>query len=415
MSKKIIKSLRGFQDILPTEVGYFKFIEDTIRDIVDSYGVSELRVPLLESADVFDRSLGDDTDIINKEMYVFSDKNNEKICLRPEGTSSIVRCVLENNLVYDRGIKKRKFWYYGPMFRYEKPQKGRYRQFTQFGLEFFGYPDVDSEIEIILIVNKILKKLKINKVTLNVNSIGNIEDRKKYCRLIKSTMTKFKSELTEVAMRTLDKNPIRLLDSKDDQVKSILNELPPIVDFVCKDSKSRFDDFLRVLNEVEVDYVIDNTIVRGLDYYNDTVFEWKSKSLGSQDAICAGGRYDNLIQSLHTYDVPAVGVAFGVERIVELIKLEHKLSVPRTYPIVKHDDGDIPNFLLTSEQIRNEYPSVSFFNTDPSASFSSQIKYSKKLNDKLAIIINNNQILIKNHDNEELVETSLSKLMSILN
>ena len=414
MSKKLIKSLRGFQDILPSDVHFFNFLEETIKATVNHYGVSELRIPLLENAEVFDRSLGDDTDIVNKEMYIFSDKNNEKICLRPEGTSSIVRCVLEHGLVYDRGIKRKKYWYYGPMFRYEKPQRGRYRQFNQFGLEFFGYAGVDSEVEIILIVNKILKQLKISEITFCVNTIGNKKDREDYCKIIESAVAKNKSELTETAKITLEKNPLRLLDSKDDHVKSILKEIPSMIDIMCEESKLRFKDFLGRLEMAGVEYTIDNAIVRGLDYYNDTVFEWKSKSLGSQDAICAGGRYDYLIQSLYDTQVPAVGVAFGVERLVELIKLDNNLSNPAIYPIIKHDDSEVSSFLAACEKIRNKYPSSAFFSTDPSASFSSQIKYSKKLNDKIAIIINNDQILIKHHNNEDFTEIDSSELDNFL-
>ena len=229
-----------------------------------------------------------------------------------------------------------------------------------------------------------------------------------------SIFTIMSSELTETAKMTLEKNPLRLLDSKDEHMKSILKEIPPMIDIMCEESKSRFEDFLGRLDVAGVEYIIDNAIVRGLDYYNDTVFEWKSKNLGSQDAICAGGRYDYLIQSFYETQVPAVGVAFGVERLVELIKLNNNLSNPPIYPIIKHEDSGVPTFLAACEKIRNKYPSSVFFSTDPSASFSSQVKYSKKLNDKMAIIVNNDQILIKHHDIEDFTKIDSSELDNFL-
>ena len=414
MSNKHTTSLRGFKDVLPEELYYYHLIEDVFKKITNSYSINELRTPLLESTTIFDKSLGSQTDIVTKEMYVFRDKNGESVCLRPEGTSSIVRSVIQNNLVYDRGIKKRKYWYYGPMFRYERPQKGRLRQFNQFGLEYFGYPGISSDIELIILINKIFTALKIDDCQLHINSIGNQVDRARYSSEIKSIMSRNTSILTDGEKVTLENNPLRLLDSKNSQIKDILSSLPVLYKSLNEKSQKRFDSIIKLLDQLNINYILDNTIVRGLDYYNDTVMEWKTDKLGSQDAICAGGRYDQLIQSNYSIDVPAVGVAVGVERLVEMLKINQASSEKTMYAIVNNSGGDMNLFIEKSELIRVSYPQHSFMNTDPEGSISSQIKYAKKLNDKLAIIINNNQIKLHNFKDNNEVEISIPELEKYL-
>ena len=414
MSNKHTTSLRGFKDVLPEELYYYRLIEDVFKKITNSYSINELRTPLLESTTIFDKSLGSQTDIVTKEMYVFRDKNGESVCLRPEGTSSIVRSVIQNNLVYDRGIKKRKSWYYGPMFRYERPQKGRLRQFNQFGLEYFGYPGISSDIELIILINKIFTALKIDDCQLHINSIGNQVDRARYSSEIKSIMSRNTSILTDGEKVTLENNPLRLLDSKNSQIKDILSSLPVLYKSLNEKSQKRFDSIIKLLDQLNINYILDNTIVRGLDYYNDTVMEWKTDKLGSQDAICAGGRYDQLIQSNYSIDVPAVGVAVGVERLVEMLKINQASSEKTVYAIVNNSGGDMNLFIEKSELIRVSYPQHSFMNTDPEGSISSQIKYAKKLNDKLAIIINNNQIKLHNFKDNNEVEISIPELEKYL-
>lgn len=414
MSNKHTTSLRGFKDVLPEELYYYHLIEDVFKKITNSYSINELRTPLLESTTIFDKSLGSQTDIVTKEMYVFRDKNGESVCLRPEGTSSIVRSVIQNNLVYDRGIKKRKYWYYGPMFRYERPQKGRLRQFNQFGLEYFGYPGISSDIELIILINKIFTALKIDDCQLHINSIGNQVDRARYSSEIKSIMSRNTSILTDGEKVTLENNPLRLLDSKNSQIKDILSSLPVLYKSLNEKSQKRFDSIIKLLDQLNINYILDNTIVRGLDYYNDTVMEWKTDKLGSQDAICAGGRYDQLIQSNYSIDVPAVGVAVGVERLVEMLKINQASSEKTVYAIVNNSGGDMNLFIEKSELIRVSYPQHSFMNTDPEGSISSQIKYAKKLNDKLAIIINNNQIKLHNFKDNNEVEISIPELEKYL-
>ena len=415
MSKKHTTSLRGFKDILPEDLHHYYSIEKVLKNITNSYSINELRTPILESTNVFDKSLGSQTDIVTKEMYVFNDKNSESVCLRPEGTSSIVRSAIENNLIYDRGIKKRKYWYYGPMFRYERPQKGRLRQFNQFGLEYFGFSGISSEIELIVLINKLFTTLEIDYYQLHINSIGNQVDRDLYGSKIKSIMSDNVSILTDAEKYTLENNPLRLLDSKNAKIKNALSSMPTLYESLNNESKKRFDSVIQLLDQLDINYIIDNSIVRGLDYYNDTVMEWKTDKLGSQDAICAGGRYDQLIQSNYSIDMPAVGVALGVERLVELLKITQTSSNQVKYAILNDSSENINLFIKMSELIRNTYPDHSFMNTDPEGSISSQIKYAKKLNDKQAIIINNNRIKLHNFKDNSQVDVDISELKKYLN
>ena len=415
MNDKYATSLRGFKDILPEDAQYYYLIEEAIKTITKSYFIHELRTPLLENTSVFDKSLGSQTDIVKKEMYVFSDKNGESVCLRPEGTSSIVRSAIENNLIYDRGIKKRKYWYYGPMFRYERPQKGRLRQFNQFGLEYFGFSGTSSDIELIIIINKLLAMLKIEHYELHINSIGDQADRDEYGAKIRLVMNKNLSVLTDSEKATLDNNPLRLLDSKNAKIKDILSSIPVLYETLNDKSKKRFDLVTQLLENLGINFIVDNNIVRGLDYYNDTVMEWKTDKLGSQDAICAGGRYDQLIESNYSIDMPAVGVAVGIERLIELLKQNSALSNESKYVILNDCGDDINLYIKTSESIRKAYPKLSFMNADPESSLSSQIKYAKKINDKFAIIINNNQIKLQKFTDNQNLNIDISELKNYLN
>ena len=415
MNDKYATSLRGFKDILPEDTQYYYLIEEAIRTITNSYFINELRTPLLESTNVFDKSLGSQTDIVTKEMYVFSDKNGESVCLRPEGTSSIVRSAIENNLIYDRGIKKRKYWYYGPMFRYERPQKGRLRQFNQFGLEYFGFSGTSSDIELIIIINKLLAMLKIENYELHINSIGDQADRDEYGTKIRLVMNKNLSVLSDSEKATLSNNPLRLLDSKNAKIKDILSSIPVLYETLNDKSKKRFDLVIELLENLGINFIVDNNIVRGLDYYNDTVMEWKTDKLGSQDAICAGGRYDQLIDSNYSIDMPAVGVAVGIERLIELLKQNTTISNEGKYVILNDCGDDINSYIKTSELIRKAYPKLSFMNADPESSLSSQMKYAKKINDKFAIIINNNQIKLQKFTDNQNLNIDISELKNYLN
>ena len=320
MKTNTIQSIKGFKDILPSEIKFYKYIEKIIFDISNQYAINELRLPFIEKSELFTKSIGDATDIINKEMYDFIDKNGESICLRPEGTASVVRSVIEHSLVYDRGLKKQKYMYYGPMFRHEKPQKGRYRQFNQFGIEYFGFSDTNSDLELIILGFHIFDKLGLNNLKLHLNSLGDKNDKKNYAEIVTKFFTPIKNKLDDYQLNTLNNNPLRLLDSKKDNIRDTLKKIPTMSETLSNESKSRFNILLEKLDNTGIDYILDNSIVRGLDYYNDSVFEWRDTSLGSQNAVCAGGRYDSLVKNTGGNDVPAIGFAMGIERIVELIK-----------------------------------------------------------------------------------------------
>ena len=405
MKKNTIKSIKGFKDILPDEIKYYRYFELISQKVSKQFSIEELRTPITEKSELFNRSIGEGTDIVNKEMYDFIDKSGDSICLRPEGTASIVRSVIEHALVYDRGLKKQKYWYHGPMFRHEKPQKGRYRQFSQFGVEYYGFSDSNSELELIMMGNSLLHSLNIEQATLHINSLGNKDDKKNYEKIIFNHLGKYKSSLDEYQKDTLAKNPLRLLDSKNDNIKELLLNVPTLYETLSDASKSRFDILLKKLDDLEIHYLLDNSIVRGLDYYNDSVFEWRHQSLGSQNAICAGGRYDELVNSIGGDDVPAVGFAMGVERIIEILKLTDNLKIEPNIviPIINTSSEEKSYAHLISKNLRQHFDKINFYNTDSSVSLTSQLKHAMRINDKFIIIITdanikNNNLTIKSNE-----------------
>ena len=394
MKTNSIRSIKGFKDILPSEIKYYKYIEKIIFDISNQYAINELRLPFIEKSELFMKSIGDTTDIVNKEMYDFIDKNGESICLRPEGTASVVRSVIEHSLAYDRGLKKQKYMYYGPMFRHEKPQKGRYRQFNQFGVEYFGFSDTNSDLELIILGFHIFDKLGLYNIKLHLNSLGDKNDKKNYAEIVTKFFTPIKNKLDDYQLNTLNNNPLRLLDSKKDNIRDTLKKIPTMSETLSNESKSRFNILLEKLDNTGIDYILDNSIVRGLDYYNDSVFEWRDTSLGSQNAVCAGGRYDSLVKNTGGNDVPAIGFAMGIERIVELIKNidisfdEQQLIIP----IISTLDETESYGLELATSLRHRYPCLSFYTTDSSASLSSQTKSALKINDTFIILLTNENI-----------------------
>ncbi len=398
MKKNIIKSIKGFKDILPDEIKYYRHFEYILNKVSGQFSIEELRTPIIEKTELFNRSIGDGTDIVSKEMYDFIDKSGDSICLRPEGTASVVRSAIEHALIYDRGLKKQKYWYYGPMFRHEKPQKGRFRQFSQFGVECYGFSDTNSDIELLIMGISLLKELSIENAKLHINSLGNTDDKKKYEKKIFDHLSGYKNSLDEHQKDTLTKNPLRLLDSKSDNIKELLLNLPTLYETLSNSSKSRFDMLLKKLDDLGVDYFLDNSIVRGLDYYNDTVFEWRHDSLGSQNAICAGGRYDGLVNMIGGDNVPAVGFAMGVERVIEILKLNDNLKIKKNIVIAiintSHEKESYAHSI--SKKLRSSFEKVNFYNTDSSASITSQLKHAMKINDRFIIIITDENIKNKN-------------------
>ncbi len=323
MSSLTINAIRGFNDTLPTEASRWRQLESVLMGLMDAYGYEQIRLPIVEQTALFKRAIGDATDIVEKEMYTFFDKGDppESLTLRPEGTAGCVRAMLEHNLL--RGTLPR-VWYTGPMFRYEKPQKGRYRQFHQFGVETFGVKTPDIDAELILLTARMWKRLNLtDKVQLELNTLGEVESRGRYRGALVEYLSARKAQLDEDSQRRLTTNPLRILDSKNEQTQALLNDAPQLHHFLDKASLQHFEQLKAYLDAAGVPYVINQKLVRGLDYYNKTVFEWTTTHLGAQGTVCAGGRYDGLVGQLKgraDQSVPAVGFALGMERLLLLIE-----------------------------------------------------------------------------------------------
>nr|YP_009392574.1 Histidine-tRNA ligase [Caloglossa monosticha]ARW61136.1 Histidine-tRNA ligase [Caloglossa monosticha] len=330
-----MQSLRGTKDILPNEIANWQDIYIKVQQLFNICNYYEIRTPILEQTDLFCRSIGNDTDIINKEMYSFKDQGKRNITLRPEGTASIARAYIANKM-YKNG-KISKLWYLGPMFRYERPQKGRQRQFHQLGIECIGSSSPIADTEVIRIANKILQIFCLNNYTIEINSIGNSKEREKYKEKLKEYLNQYKKDLDEDSKKRLDTNPLRILDSKNLQTKQILYDAPKLKSYLEFTSLNHFDQVCKHLTYLEIPYIVNNKLVRGLDYYNYTAFEIKTDQLGAQETICGGGRYDELIEQLGGPMTPSVGWAIGIERLLILIKsqLNNQIKPLNIYVIAK--------------------------------------------------------------------------------
>jgi len=353
-----IVAIKGFNDILPTQTPAWRRLEQHLASLMDAYGYQQIRLPIVEQTTLFKRSIGDATDIVEKEMYTFFDKGNppESLTLRPEGTAGCVRAMLEHNLL--RGATPR-VWYIGPMFRYEKPQKGRYRQFHQFGVETFGVATPDQDAELILMTARLWKRMGVaNKVQLELNTLGESDERAQYRTALVDFLTAHKAQLDEDSQRRLATNPLRILDSKDAATQKILEHAPKLHDFMGAETMAHFATLQQYLTDAGIAFVINQKLVRGLDYYNKTVFEWTTTHLGSQGTVCAGGRYDGLVGQLKgkpEQSVPAVGFAMGMERLLLLLEqTEQALPVRDCELFLLADPALQGKALLLAEQIRNQ-------------------------------------------------------------
>ncbi len=355
-----VKAIRGMNDILPDVTPIWQYLESEVRAVFSMYGYSEIRMPVVEPTELFKRSIGEVTDIVEKEMYTFDDRNGDSLTLRPEGTAGCVRAGEEHGLLFNQ---TQRLWYQGPMFRYEKPQKGRYRQFHQIGLETFGMASADIDAEVIMLSARLWKRLGIlDSVTLQINSLGSTESRQRYKQDLTEYLTKYYSELDEDSQRRLSTNPLRILDSKSESTQAILGDAPVLTDYLDEESKEHFEDLTNMLDQAGVKYQINPRLVRGLDYYCKTVFEWVTDKLGAQGTVCAGGRYDGLVQQLGGKPTPAVGFAMGVERLVLLLETLNVLpaSVNTAFDLyiaaeVKGIQQDVMAF---GESLRNELPQL---------------------------------------------------------
>lgn len=355
-----VKAIRGMNDILPHETPVWQYLERRVRSVLSAYGYSEIRMPIVEQTDLFKRSIGEVTDIVEKEMYTFEDRNGESLTLRPEGTAGCVRAGEEHGLLFNQ---TQRLWYQGPMFRYEKPQKGRYRQFHQIGVETFGMSIADIDAEVILLSARLWKDLGIlDAVTLQLNSLGSNESRRQYKDDLVKYLMQFYDQLDEDSQRRLKSNPLRILDSKNEATQQLLRDAPVLADYLDEESREHFARLTELLDQAGVQYEINPRLVRGLDYYCKTVFEWVTDKLGAQGTVCAGGRYDGLVQQLGGKATPAVGFAMGIERLVLL--LETLNAVPESEKVSfdlyiaaesKEAQSDV---MRCGELLRNQLPGL---------------------------------------------------------
>ena len=380
-----LQAIRGMHDILMHETPNWQFVEKTIQYILNQYGYKEIRLPILEKTELFENSIGDNTDIVSKEMYSFEDKNKMSLTLRPEGTASCVRAGIEHGLFHN---KTQRLWYIGPMFRYERPQKGRQRQFHQLGVEAFGLKGPDVDAEQIMMSNRIWKKLNIKNINLEINSLGTTESRLNYRKVLVDYFTDNKNELDNDSLIRLETNPLRILDSKNSDIKSLINNAPSISEYLDSESKDHFAQLTEILEHGNVKFTINSKLVRGLDYYGKTVYEWTTTELGTQDTVCAGGRYDNLIENHGSASTPAVGFAIGIERLLELINFKNILdkSTPDIYLLVSGKNTE-KHGLLLAEEVRNQLPDVKILTNCGNESLKSQFKKADKSGAEIALVL----------------------------
>lgn len=312
-----IKAIRGMNDILPADSPLWLRVEGVCQQVFSRYHYAQIRTPLLESTHLFARSIGADTDIVSKEMYTFEDRNGDSLTLRPEGTASCVRAGIENGLFYNQ---QQRLWYVGPMFRHERPQKGRYRQFYQIGAEVYGWQSPDIEAEMLGMLQQIFTQLGLRNTELQINSLGDSQARASYRAALVEYLSQYREQLDEDSQRRLGSNPLRILDSKNPQVQAIVSDAPSILDFLSEQSRDNFTALQTYLNDLGIEFTINHRLVRGLDYYNDTVFEWVNKDFGAQSTVCGGGRYDRMVEQLGGQPTPGFGFAMGVERLVQMLQ-----------------------------------------------------------------------------------------------
>ncbi|MFI8579796.1 Histidine--tRNA ligase [Pseudomonas sp. THAF187a] len=392
---KSLQAIRGMNDILPEQTPAWRYLENTLVDLLDGYGYKEIRLPIVEYTELFARGIGEGTDVVDKEMYTFRDRNEESLTLRPEGTAGCVRAVLEHGL--SGGGQVQKLWYAGPMFRYEKPQKGRYRQFHQVGVEAFNLPGPDVDAELIVLTWRLWKKLGLaDAVTLQLNSLGSSEARAAYRDALVAYLQERFEQLDEDSQRRLTTNPLRILDSKNEATQAVLVGAPTLGDYLDEDSRLHFDGVRARLDAAGIRYEINHKLVRGLDYYNRTVFEWVTDKLGAQGTVCAGGRYDGLVSQLGGKATPGVGFAMGVERLVLLLETLELLpaELNRAADVYVCAFGEAAELaaLTLVERLRDELPALRLLLNSGGGSFKSQFKKADKSGARYALILGDDEL-----------------------
>jgi len=388
---KQIEPIRGMNDILPDATPRWQYLESVARSVLAAYGYREIRVPVVERTELFARSIGEITDIVEKEMYTFEDRNGESLTLRPEATAGMVRAGITNGLLYNQ---VQRLWSSGPMFRYERPQKGRYRQFYQIDAEAYGLPGPDIDAELIVMLARLWKQLGIKDLELQINSLGTHDARVLYREKLLEYLRAHQNELDEDSCRRLDTNPMRVLDSKDAGTRKVVEQAPSLLHHLDEESRTHFAELRRLLDAVGVKYKVNPRLVRGLDYYSRTVFEWVTTRLGTQDAVCSGGRYDGLVAQLGGKPTPAIGFAIGVERLVALMQ-EEGTPVPDVSPhvyLVRVGAQAQTAGLQLAEQLREALPRLRLIMDCSGGGFANQLKRADKSGARVALVLGEDEV-----------------------
>jgi histidyl-tRNA synthetase len=416
---KLIQSIRGMHDVLPEDSHRWQTFEQTTRTLMQAYGYREIRMPLVESTDLFCRSIGEVTDIVEKEMYTFEDRNGDMLTLRPEGTASCVRAGLQHGLLHNQ---VQRLWYNGPMFRHERPQKGRYRQFHQFGVEVYGIATPDIDLELILISARLWKQIGLKNVRLELNSLGSSQARAKYRQVLVDYLQQHLDKLDEDSLRRLETNPLRILDSKNPELEPVLSAAPKLAEYLDAESQQEFEHLTSSLDTLGIEYTINPRLVRGLDYYCKTVFEWVTDELGAQGTICAGGRYDGLVEQLGGRATAAIGFALGVERILSLLEAQQAVEADAVDAyFVLAGENVVMQGLQLAEQIHDEVPDCRLLTNCGGGSMKSQMKKADRSGAKMALILAEDELargiitvkyLRDQRDQDEVAFAGLSQYIS---
>ncbi|EHH1050558.1 histidine--tRNA ligase [Vibrio parahaemolyticus] len=389
---KTIQAIRGMNDCLPTQSPLWQKLENTVKNVISAYGYNEVRMPIVEETNLFSRAVGEETDVVSKEMYTFDDRNGDSLTLRPEGTAGCVRSCIQNSLI---NRDEQRLWYMGPMFRHERPQKGRYRQFHQCGVEVFGLNGPDVDAELIMMTARLWRELGIDKhVRLELNSIGSQEDRTDYRTALVAFLEQHIDVLDEDCKRRMHTNPLRVLDTKNPDIQAILGDAPRLSEYLGEESKAHFAGLCELLDAAGIEYTVNERLVRGLDYYNRTVFEWITESLGAQGTVCGGGRYDGLVEQLGGKPTPAVGFAMGLERLVLMLETLELTDVRRSVDVyvVTAGEGTMMAGMKLAEQLREAISGVRVMNHFGGGNFKKQFKRADKVGAVVALVLGENEV-----------------------
>ena len=386
-----IQAIRGMHDILPAQTPLWQFLEMHVQDVLQRYGYREIRLPLLEMTDLFKRSIGEVTEIVEKEMYTFEDRNGDSLTLRPEGTAGCVRAGIEHGMLHNQ---TQRLWYQGPMFRHERPQKGRYRQFHQIGVETFGLPGPDIDLEVILLTYRIWRAIGLKGLDLQLNTLGTPEERAAYRAVLVEYLEDHRNALDEDSLRRLGTNPLRVLDSKHPDMQGIVGAAPTLDDHLGDDSRAHFDGLRAGLDAAGVEYVLNPRLVRGLDYYVRTVFEWTTSQLGAQGTVCAGGRYDGLVEQLGGRTTPACGFAIGVERICALLEAAPPATLREGVDVyvVAVGEGMSARGVVLAEELRDQLPDYAIMAHCGGGGFKAQFRKADRSGARFAIVVGESEL-----------------------